>query len=118
MHAYSPPAAWALAEAALVLKLALREGDVLSRIEGDRFGVLLPDCDLAPARRLAERLRRAVEQHRFPRVGHVSACAGVASAPRDGMEGTELLDAAERAVGLAKKAGRRRTTSSEPGHVH
>ncbi len=107
-----------LAEVALVLKLTLREGDVLSRIDGDRFGVLLPDCDLAPARRLAERLRRAVEEHRFARAGHVSACAGVASAPRDGMEGTELLDAAEKAVRLAKKAGRRRTTSSEPGHVH
>src|SRR5262249_28295763 len=61
-----------LAESALVLKLALREGDFVARLADDTFGVLLPDCDLAPARRLAERLRHALEQHRFPRVGPIS----------------------------------------------
>lgn len=107
-----------LAEAALVLKLALREGDVIGRLDADHFGVLLPDCDVAPARRLAERLRRALEEHRFARVGHVSATAGVATAPRDGVEGTELLAAAELALRLAQKAGRRRTMTSARTHVN
>ncbi|MEO5988627.1 MAG: sensor domain-containing diguanylate cyclase [Candidatus Eisenbacteria bacterium] len=107
-----------LAECALVLKVALREGDQLARLGGDGFGVVLPDCDLAPARRLSERLRHAIEEHRFHRVGHVSVSAGVASAPRDGLEATELLAAAEQALGLAKKGGRRRTASSGPSHTH
>jgi diguanylate cyclase (GGDEF)-like protein len=107
-----------LTECALVLRLALREGDFVARLGGDEFGVLLPDCDLAPARRLAERLRHALEEHRFPRVGHLSVSAGVASAPRDGMDPTELLGAAERALGLAKKAGRHRTAASGPTQTH
>lgn len=107
-----------LAECALVLKVTLREGDQLARLGGDGFGVVLPDCDLAPARRLAERLRHAIEEHRFARVGNVSVSAGVASAPRDGLEATELLSAAETALGLAKKGGRRRTASSGPSHTH
>ena len=107
-----------LTECALVLKVALREGDFIARLGGDEFGVLLPDCDLAPARRLAERLRHALEEHRFPRVGVLSVSAGVASAPRDGMDPTELLGAAERALGLAKKAGRHRTAASGPTQTH
>jgi diguanylate cyclase (GGDEF)-like protein len=107
-----------LAESAMVLKLALREGDLVARLEGDAFGVLLPDCDLAPARRLAERLRHAIEQHRFPRVGLVSVSAGVAASPRDGLDPTELLTAAERALGLAKKGGRHRTAASGPAQSH
>ncbi len=107
-----------LAEAALVLKVTLREGDFLSRLAGDQFGVILPDCDLAPARRLAERLRHALEEHRFPRAGRVSCSAGVASTPRDGLDATELLDAAEQALGLAKKSGRHRTAASGPAHAN
>ena len=107
-----------LAECALVLKLALREGDVLARLEADRFGVLLPDCDLAPARRLSERLRHSLEEHRFSRAGRLSCSAGVASTPRDGLEATELLAAAEQALGIAKKSGRRRTATSGPAHAH
>ncbi len=107
-----------LAECALVLKLALREGDYIARLGGDEFGIVLPDCDLGPARRLAERLRHALEEHRFPRVGAISVSAGVAAAPRDGLDPTELLGAAERALGLAKKAGRHRTATAGPTTSH
>lgn len=107
-----------LAECALVLKVALRDGDVLARLAGDEFGIILPDCDLAPARRLAERLRHAIESHRFSRVGMLTCSAGVAAAPRDGLDATELLSAAEQALGLAKKAGRRRTAAAAPTHSH
>jgi diguanylate cyclase (GGDEF)-like protein len=107
-----------LAECALVLKVALRDGDFLSRLSGDEFGVVLPDCDLAPARRLADRLRHAIEEHRFARAGRLSCSAGVASAPRDGLDATELLSASELALGIAKKAGRRRTAASGPSHTH
>ncbi len=113
-----PAADQVLAECALVLKVALREGDFLARLAGDQFGVVLPDCDLAPARRLAERLRHAIEEHRFARAGRLSCSAGIASTPRDGLDATELLSAAEQALGLAKKAGRRRTAANGPSHTH
>jgi diguanylate cyclase (GGDEF)-like protein len=107
-----------LAETALVLKLALRESDIVARLGGDDFGLLLPETDRESALRCADRVRRALEEHRFDRAGHVSASAGVAACPQDGAEAVELLGAAEKALGLAKKAGRRRVVVASPSAVH
>lgn len=107
-----------LAEVALVLKLALRESDVLGRLGSDRFGVLLPECDLQPARRCAERLRRALEEHRFARAGRLTASAGVAASPRDGLEPVELLSRLDQALSIAKKSGRRRVAAAGPAYAH
>jgi len=107
-----------LQEVALVLRLALRESDTLARLGSDRFAVILPEADLGPARHCAERLRTAIDSHRFERVGRVSASIGVASCPRSGVDTLELLDSAERAVAGAKKAGRHRVASAEPPRVH
>ncbi len=108
-----------LSETALVLKLQLRETDLVARLEGDSFGMMLPETDRDSALRCADRVRRAVEEHRFARIGHISASAGVAACPADGSEAIELIELAERALGLAKKAGRRRVmTVASPGPVH
>jgi two-component system cell cycle response regulator len=107
-----------LSEAALVLRLALRETDVLARLPGARFAVLLPETEPAAALRVAERLRRALEEHRFARVGRLGVSAGVSASPRDGLESVEIMDRAERALALAVKAGRRRARTTEAVHVH
>ena len=107
-----------LAEAALVLRLALRESDVLARVGDDQFGVLLPETDLAPAQRCGERLRHAFEEHRFTRVGRISASIGVTASPRGGVEGVELLASGDQALALAKKSGRRRVAAFESSPVH
>src|SRR5262249_650937 len=90
-----------LREAGLLLKLTLRESDGLARLGGDAFGAILPETDAGPAARAAERVRRALEEHRFARVGHLSASAGVVSSPRDGLEALELLDLADRTLNVA-----------------
>ena len=107
-----------LSEAALVLRLALRETDVLSRLPGARFAVLLPETEPIAALRVAERLRRTVEEHRFARTGRLSVSAGVSASPRDGLESVELMDRAEHALTLAVKAGRHRAVASESARVH
>ncbi len=108
----------ALMEVALVLRLALRESDTLARLGADRFAVLLPEADSAPARRCAERLKSALEEHSFERIGRLTASFGVAACPRSGLEGLELLDSAERALEIAKKGGRRRVATLENPSVH
>jgi diguanylate cyclase (GGDEF)-like protein len=107
-----------LQEVALVLKLTLRESDTLARLGGNRFGAILPEADLAPARRCAERLRSALEAHRFTAAGRVTASFGVAACPRAGVDSLELLESADRALDIAKKAGRRRVAVLETPHVH
>jgi diguanylate cyclase (GGDEF)-like protein len=107
-----------LAEAALVLRLGLREADVLARLPGARFAVLLPETEPGAALRVAERLRRTLEEHRFARVGRIGASAGVAASPRDGLESVEIVERAARALALAGKAGRRRAVAAESAHAH
>ena len=107
-----------LSESALVLRLALREADVLARLPGARFAVLLPETEPAAALRVAERLRRTVEDHRFARVGRLGASAGLSTSPRDGLESVEIMDRVERVLALAVKAGRRRSVATESAHVH
>jgi diguanylate cyclase (GGDEF)-like protein len=107
-----------LAEVALVMRVALRESDVLARLGGDQFGALLPETDVAQARRCGERLRHALEEHRFARVGRISASIGVTASPRGGVQGVELLASADQALALAKKSGRRRVAAIDHAPVH
>ncbi|HEY6867797.1 MAG TPA: GGDEF domain-containing protein, partial [Candidatus Eisenbacteria bacterium] len=106
-----------LREASLVLKLALRESDILGRLAGGRFAALLPETASTPALRCADRLRRTLEDHRFARVGRVSATAAVATSPRDGLDAVELLEAVGRSLAVARKSGRRRVSASPPRHL-
>ena len=43
----------------------MREYDVLARLEGDEFGVLLPGADSIAARAVGERMRKAVSGEAF-----------------------------------------------------
>lgn len=107
-----------LAETALVLKLTLRESDIVARLGGDAFAVLLPEADSGPALRCAERMRRAIEEHSYARVRRLSGSVGVSSYPREGADPVELLHAAEQALAVAKKSGRRRVVTAGQTGVH
>jgi diguanylate cyclase (GGDEF)-like protein len=109
----------ALKLAALALRGALRKEDVLARFGGEEFVVVARETGLAGARVLGERLRRAVENSRST-VGevelHLTVSVGVAAAERlpagPGAETAHaLLDLADRALYLAKEAGRNRVAA-------
>src|SRR5918998_1868239 len=94
-----------LKEAAALWDRQLREVDTLARLEGDEFGVLLPNCDLEHAIEVIDRVRAVT-----PREQTVSA--GVAR--WNGEEPAELLVMrCMEAVGAAKAAGRDRTEPAE-----
>lgn len=91
------------------LTARLRESDVVARIGGEEFMVLLPDTDLPTAQRLANELVHAIAAEPEPRVGQITVSAGV-SALRSGTESAELLQRrADEALYTAKAAGRNQT---------
>jgi len=90
---------------------------VLARLSGARFAVLLPETEPGAALRVAERLRRTVEDHHFARVGRMAVVAGVSCSPRDGVEDVEIMAAVERAVALGAKSGRRSAVGAEVSRV-
>jgi len=105
---------------AAILLDFFREVDVVARIGGEEFAVLLPSTDLAHALDLAERLcaRVALDAKSFD--GQAIVCtisAGVAVAA-DGHGGVDLLiKQADQALYAAKRAGRNRALAWQPDPV-
>ncbi len=96
-----------IAEVGRLLARQTRQEDLLVRYGGDEFVALLRDADRAAALAVAERMRRAVESHRFlAREGFdmkLTVCVGVATWPDDAEDGPTLLHRAD----LAMYAGKR-----------
>jgi diguanylate cyclase (GGDEF)-like protein len=109
----------ALEMAAQCLKSALRGADVASRYGGEEFCILLPQTSLAEGISIAERIRRRITRVRFPHgksqpLGSVTVSIGV-SAFSPGVETPEtIIEAADRALYLAKHRGKNRVEAFEP----
>lgn len=87
-----------------------RESDLIARIGGEEFTILLPGADLRTARELAERLRKRIGQGFQTAEGikvSLTVSLGCAEAlPGEGLEA--MLDRADRALYAAKTDGRNR----------
>ncbi|MCD2516530.1 diguanylate cyclase [Massilia sp. G4R7] len=96
---------------AAILAETFREVDVVARIGGEEFAVLLPSTDLPRAAVVAERLRAIVASSSVHFEGariHYTVSAGVACV-LDGEGGIDLLlKRADQALYAAKRAGRNR----------
>jgi len=100
---------------AAILRASVREVDVVARIGGEEFAVLLPSTDLSQALALAGSLCARVAQDATSFDGLAIACtisAGVAVAI-DGAGGVDLLlRQADQALYTAKRNGRNRAESA------
>ncbi|MBN2359620.1 MAG: diguanylate cyclase [Deltaproteobacteria bacterium] len=101
-----------LVELGRVFSRCVREGDVVARFGGDEFVLLLEHASAEGGLRVAERIRRTVEQHTFlAREGsnvRLTICIGVACFPDHGADPRELCALADGAMYLGK-AGTRNT---------
>jgi diguanylate cyclase (GGDEF)-like protein len=103
----------ALREAALNAKAELREGDMLGRVGGEEFLILLPMTTLDAAANLAERLRvalAAVSLVEGMQIIRIPASFGVAEL-RDNEDATSWFQRADEGLYRAKAAGRNRVVS-------
>jgi diguanylate cyclase (GGDEF)-like protein len=100
----------ALRNVAAALSIACRDLDTPARYGGEEFTVILPDCDEQGCLAIAERLRAAVAA--APAARPLTASAGVATFPAHAEDGEQLVEAADAALLLAKRAGRNRTVVS------
>lgn len=93
----------------------LREHDIMGRLGGEEFAVLLPGTDMAGALQAAERLRAAVEARVVPNEGSpftMTVSIGVVLVDPDEHINAALARA-DRALYAAKSAGRNRIEVGE-----
>jgi diguanylate cyclase (GGDEF)-like protein len=96
-----------------------RASDVVARIGGEEFLLVLPDTNLDAARALAERIRTAVGERPMLVDGQripVTVSLGVAATTGD-VDLDDLTQDADRAMYLAKRGGRNRVATVEANPV-
>ncbi|MFL6278148.1 MAG: diguanylate cyclase [Blastocatellia bacterium] len=98
----------ALCHIAAILKATVREIDICARYGGEEFVIILPQCEREAAFQVAERVREAIALKAVPKVGAVTASIGLATYPTPAATKEELIEMADRAMYLAKDAGRNR----------
>ena len=94
-----------LEHAAQVMSAETRTGDMLARVGGEEFAMILPEADEAEAFRAAERVRTAVAAARFPAVGTMTLSAGVCDLSQ-AQDADTLYRLADSALYRAKNSGR------------
>jgi diguanylate cyclase (GGDEF)-like protein len=106
----------ALTRAAVVLRRALRESDVVGRWGGEEFMAILPGTDAGGAAEVAERMRLAIAVTKFDGVAEMQTISlGVAASEQladPGMEWDLLIKEADRRLYRAKNDGRNRVVAS------
>jgi diguanylate cyclase (GGDEF)-like protein/PAS domain S-box-containing protein len=103
-----------------VVQTRIRTSDVLARLGGDEFGVLLVDCTLETAHRIAENLRQAIRDFRFvweDRVMNVGVSIGLAEIDGEVDTLDAVMSAADVACYSAKDSGRNRVQTYQQGRA-
>jgi diguanylate cyclase (GGDEF)-like protein len=99
-----------LVEVARVLRSCVRDEDVVVRYGGDEYVLLLSGIDSGGGLKVAERIRRAIEDHRYlSREGarvRVTASIGLASFPEHAQSKEAILELADRAMYRGKRTTR------------
>ncbi|MCP3724905.1 EAL domain-containing protein [Paraburkholderia sp. CNPSo 3272] len=93
------------------LKQQLRAAHILARLGGDEFGVVLPECCIDDALRVAEDLREAVTVIRLPwdqRLLTTGVSIGVVEVDATQISTWDIMKAADVACYMAKEKGRNR----------
>ncbi|MCJ2049820.1 sensor domain-containing diguanylate cyclase [Methylobacterium sp. J-070] len=98
---------------------ANRASDMVCRIGGEEFAVILPEIDMAGSELVAERIRAAVMGWAMPHTAGphavLTVSCGVASVPEvSAHKAAALVAEADAALYAAKNAGRNRVRAAEP----
>jgi diguanylate cyclase (GGDEF)-like protein len=95
-----------LHQVADALRSTVRTTDVVCRVGGEEFAVIMPAGDLASATRLAERIGVELARLEADAVGGLTVSTGIAVGPENAANPRELVACAEAAMMTAKARGR------------
>jgi diguanylate cyclase (GGDEF)-like protein len=105
----------ALRRAAEILRATNRRIDLVARVGGEEFAVLLPDSDERGAHIAAERMRHAIREGFADDPVPLTISFGVAGFPQHGETTDDLMESADQALYTAKEIGRDCSVIYAPG---
>jgi diguanylate cyclase (GGDEF)-like protein len=106
-----------LKQLSAILRRRVRREDVLARMGGDEFAVLLQDCPPDKAVEIATSLRRTVQNFRFvweDRTLEIGASIGVVHVTANSGDLNDVFRSADVACRIAKEDGRNRVRVCQP----
>jgi diguanylate cyclase (GGDEF)-like protein len=102
----------ALRQLGVTLRTNLRREDIVGRLGGEEFGLLLPELDLAGARLVSDKVRTLVASRGLEFEGAVmrlTVSAGVVARVDADADADDMMRRADALLYVAKRAGRNRT---------
>jgi diguanylate cyclase (GGDEF)-like protein len=96
-----------LQKIAAIIKEHVRKVDTVGRWGGEEFLIVSPETKLRGAVKLAEKLRKKIGNHSFPRVGKKTVSIGVAQLRKNEWD-EDMLSRCDEALYRAKRKGRNR----------
>ncbi len=100
-----------LREVASLIRDQVRDSDIVARIGGDEFGMLLSGCPLEKARQISDDVVAAIRDYRFvwrDRIFNIGVSVGLVEISHESGTLEELMSAADSACYVAKQKGRGR----------
>jgi len=93
----------------LTIQNSIRDTDLLARIGGEEFAIILKDTNINGAKELAEKIRFNIDEHPYNSSKlsiHCTISLGIVSISKDDISLSKLLDKADIALYQAKERGR------------
>jgi len=97
------------------LRACVRPDDVVCRLGGEEFGVIMHSCDGTDAASVAERLVERLSELDVPGIGGLTVSIGLSLGPEHAMNPRELTACAEAAMMTAKAHGKNRIVLYDEG---
>ncbi|MES9944591.1 MAG: EAL domain-containing protein [Candidatus Thiodiazotropha sp.] len=106
-----------LRQLASLIKRSIRNSDLLARMGGDEFGILLTQCSVAAAERIADSIRRSIQGFRFvygDKSFSQSVSIGMVAIDDQSKDLQQILSFADSACFSAKEEGRNKIHIYDP----
>ncbi|MEO0646703.1 MAG: EAL domain-containing protein, partial [Cyanobacteria bacterium J06650_10] len=109
-----------LVDIANIFQTHIRETDILSRLGGDEFGLILTACSVTQAKKICSAIIASLRAYRFEwkrRKFAIGCSIGMVPIPAEWNEQADLLSRADLACYKAKELGRGRLYIDTPGET-
>ncbi len=95
-----------------IVKNYIRKSDIFARWGGEEFMILVPIKDKSDAYKIAEKIRKRIEEFRFDKIGNLTVSLGI-SFYKNGDSMKSIIRRADTALYEAKKSGKNKTVVAD-----